>query len=429
MFHYQDIITEITNWFNPLYFIHWKAWTGKSTFIKEFVKKVPNTLVLATTWIAAINVWWTTLHSFFKIFNNKFNLNNEYHPNIKILKKTEYIIIDEISMLRADLLETIDKGLRQITKTNLFMWWFKTIFVGDLYQLPPVVPTGEKEWFFKNYETEFFFWYQEIYNTDIKLIELEKVWRQDGDQKFLEIINKIRDWKQNYNDLEILNKRVIKDIPINTIYLASTNKVVKELNEKRLKENPNEIVTSQAKITGEITSQYFPTDEYLYIKEWAQIISIINHPQYKDIKNWTRWIIKKIEKNKIIISFDVLVNNNIKQIDYEIRPYEWELKEPVYNDETGNIEYKEKWYFYQFPIKLAYAITIHKSQWLTFDKACIDLWKFAFAKHMVYVALSRVKTLDWISLKRPIYKNEIKVDDYIWKFLEYIKNSEKNKLF
>jgi len=429
MTYYPDIMEQIVNWMDQLYFIHWKAWTGKSTFIKEFVENVPNTLVLATTWIAAINVGGSTLHSFFKIFENKFNLNNKYDPNYKVLEKTEYIIIDEVSMLRADLLETVDNWLRQITKTNMFMGWFKVIFVGDLYQLPPVVVSSEKEWFFDHYETEFFFWYPEIYNTTIKLIELEKVWRQDGDQWFLEILNKIRDWKQTYTDLKVLDKRVTKNIPENIIYLASTNKVVKDINETKLKENPNEIVISQAKITGDITEKYFPTDQFLAIKEGAQVISIINHPQYKSIKNWTMGIVKKIEPWKLIITFNITKWKNVRQEDLEIRPYEWELKEPVYNEEKEEIEYKEKWSFYQFPIKLAYAITIHKSQWLTFDKAYIDLWKFAFAKHMVYVALSRVKTLDWVFLKRSVYKNEIKVDEYIWKFLEYIKKSENNKLF
>lgn len=333
-------------------------------------------------------------------------------------------------MLRADLLEVIDKGLRQITKTNIFMWGFKLILVWDLYQLPPVVWQKEKDWFFNQYETEYFFWYQEIYNTSIKLIELEKVWRQDWDQWFLEILNKIRDGKQTYNDLKILNNRVSETIPDNTIYLASTNAVVKNLNDKRLEENPNPIIVSQAKISGDITEKYFPTDELLALKEWAQIISIINHPQYKSIKNWTMWIIKHILDGKLIITFNT-VNNKWETIkeNIEIRPYEWELKEPVINELTNQIEYKEKGTFYQFPIKLAYAITIHKSQGLTFDKAYIDLWKFAFAKHMVYVALSRVKTMKWVYLKRNIYKNEIKVDDYIWKFLEYIKKGNTNQLF
>lgn len=411
-------------------FLTGKAGTGKTTLLKHFITNtIKNIVVLAPTWVAAINVWWSTIHSFFK-FSPTITIDEAINDWIranqnKLYKQLEVIIIDEISMVRADLLDCINVFLQNSRENNKPFGWVQMIFVGDLYQLPPVVTSRERDFFQTQYSSPYFFDSKIIKQKefDFEFIELQKIYRQ-RDNNFINILNAIRNKTINESHIQDLNKRVVWqnfDIHDGEIYLAWKNAQVEIVNKEKLdkiEERPN---LFYAEIKWNFTKSYYPTDEILEFKIWAQIMFVAND-KYGRWVNWTLGKITEIQEDAITVQI-----YNWESVDVWL--YTWEVKHYVFDRETRTLSSSVVWSFTQFPITLAWAVTIHKSQWKTFEKVIIDLTGGTFVHWQAYVALSRCTSLDWISLVVPIKSGHIIMD---WKVIDFVTKfqySKSEKLF
>lgn len=398
-------------------FITGKAGTGKSTLLSYFKKNTrKDTVILAPTGIAALNVGGQTIHSFFgfgpDITEDKIKPAKGF--KLKLLKNLNTVVVDEISMVRADLLDYMDIYLRETLNRKEPFGNLQMIFIGDLYQLPPVVTKEEKEIFNDKYSSPYFFDSFVFKNMKLQFVELEKVYRQK-DEKFISILNRIRNNTVTEEDLSELNLRVGKK-PKNEnylIYITPLNKTVKEINEEKLNSLKTKIHTFQAEVSGDFNYDA-PADETLALAEGAQVMFLNNDPG----KRWVNGTLG------IVIGFDIneegektvaveLENGEI----VEVEPYKWELFKYKYDEENKKIETETVGEFTQIPLKLAWAVTIHKSQGKTFDKVLIDLQTGTFAHGQAYVALSRCTSLEGIFLKTPVKKQHIIMDRRIINFL------------
>jgi len=376
------------------------AGTGKSTFIELFKANTKkNIVVLAPTGVAAVNVKGVTIHSFFKL---AFGIVNKYaviQSNRELVNKIDVMIIDEISMVRADLMDAIDYQLRVLTgNSEKSFGGIKIIAVGDLFQLPPIVKRGspDERYIRENFYSPWFFSAPDI--GDFTVVEMTKIYRQN-DEKFTEILNKIRIGKQKWDDLKFINSRVIKeeDFGDNYIYLSTTNKVADMINSNKLKEIQKPSKHYYATITGDFPFNSFPTSQNLELKVGAQVMMMRNG------KNWYNGQIGTVISLSDF-SLDVLLDTTV----YSVSKETWNVGD--YELKNGKVQIIEKGSFTQYPLKLAYAITIHKSQSKTYDKVYIDLGNGAFSAGQTYVALSRCKTLNGIGLKYKLDKRDIIVD-------------------
>ena len=405
-------------------FITGRAGTGKSTLLSYFhyttEKKV---VVLAPTGVAALNVKGQTIHSFFRF---KPNITFERVRRLRssddrknIYKNLDAIVIDEISMVRADLLDCVDKFLRlNGPKRNRSFGSIQMIFFGDLYQLPPVVTGTEKVVFRSLYETPYFYSAKVFDSFEMEFIELEKVYRQH-DEQFLSLLNSIRSNSITEDGLELLNQRYMPQFepPRNDFYvcLTTTNKLAEQINGQRLEELKGRIHTFTASIEGEFGDKHLPTAIDLQIKVGAQIMMVNNDADGR----WVNGSIGKItnvtqDKN----AGDVIIAELADGTDVEVKPYTWEIFR--FFAEEGQLQSEVIGRFKQYPLMLAWAVTIHKSQGKTFDKVIIDIGRGTFSHGQIYVALSRCTTLDGIVLKKPILKKHIwtnyKVVDFLTKY-------------
>ncbi|MCX8179421.1 MAG: DEAD/DEAH box helicase [Candidatus Aenigmarchaeota archaeon] len=402
-----------------------KAGTGKSTLLNYFrnhTKK--NIVVLAPTGVAAVNVKGVTIHSFFK-FKPDISVNKiSKVKNDKIYKVLDAIIIDEISMVRADLMDCIDKFMRLNGKDqNKPFGGVQMIFFGDLYQLPPVVRRKEREIFLKNYKSSYFFDSKVFEKIELEFVELEKVYRQKNED-FIKILNSIRNNCFTEEVIKKINSRLLPDFEEDPnefyITLTSTKKSADQINEKNLSLLKGKLFEYIGIIKGEFPESYLPVEKNLKIKIGAQVMMLNND-------GYGRWINGSIGKIVDIIKRES--ENDIIMVElsdgkiYEITPYTWDIYEAYFDEHKQSIEYQTVGSFTQYPMKLAWAITIHKSQGKTFDKVIIDIGKGAFAHGQTYVALSRCTSLEGIVLKRPISKKDIIVDQKITEFLTKLKYS------
>ncbi len=376
------------------------AGTGKSTFIELFKANTKkNIVVLAPTGVAAVNVKGVTIHSFFKL---AFGIINKYaivQSNRDLVNKIDVMIIDEISMVRADLMDAIDYQLRVLTgNSEIPFGGIKIVAVGDLFQLPPIVQRGspDERYIRENFYSPWFFSAPEI--GDFTIVEMTKIYRQN-DKKFTEVLNKIRVGKQKWDDLKLINSRVIKeeDFGDGYIYLSTTNKVADMINLDKLKIIQEPSKHYYATVNGDFPLSSFPTTQNLELKVGAQIMMIRNG------KNWYNGQIGTIVSLNDF-SIEVMLDTTI----YNVAKETWVVGD--YDLKNGSIKMVEKGSFIQYPLRLAYAITIHKSQSKTYDKVYIDLGSGAFSAGQTYVALSRCKTLGGIGLKYKVDKRDIIVD-------------------
>lgn len=399
-------------------FITGKAGTGKSTLLNYFRKHTKKeVVVLAPTGVAAINIKGQTIHSFFgfkpDITLNKIKLAST--KKRKIFKELEVIIIDEISMLRADLLDCIDKFLRLNGKhQNLAFGGIQMIFIGDLYQLPPVVTGNEKIILKDNYKSEYFF-DAKLFNNqfEMKYIELEKIYRQK-DQSFIKLLNTIRNNSITDEGFKSINQRYYPDYQENPrdffIYLTPTNKASQVINEQKLKAIDSPIYTHEGIINGHFEDKYLPTEKILNLKIGAQVMMLNNNREQLWVNGTIGKIIEIEEKYFIKVKLE---SGNI----VEVSPYTWEIFTFYYNETTGQIETNIIGSFTQYPIKLAWSVTIHKSQGKTFNKVIIDIGRGTFSHGQIYVALSRCTSLKGIILKKEIAKKHIWMDYRVVKFI------------
>ena len=403
-------------------FLTGKAGTGKTTFLKTVVEQSKKrTIVVAPTGVAAINAGGMTIHSFFQLpftpyvpnarIQSKFDFGKEKR---RIIASLDLLIIDEISMVRSDLLDAIDSVLRRYRDHYKPFGGVQLLMIGDLQQLTPVVTPEDEALLKPYYDTPYFFGSKALQQIEYVTILLSQVFRQE-DKAFLDVLNHIREAHPTTNDIATLNQRCqpafIPKQGEGYIRLTTHNYLADNYNENELKKLPGHSYTFQAQIEGNFPEYSYPTSEVLTLKEGAQVMFVKNDPSGEHrYYNGRIGEIVEISENRVC----VLCAGDAEGI--EVEPLEWENAQYQLNPETRVIESKVQGTFRQLPLRLAWAITIHKSQGLTFERAIIDA-NLSFAPGQVYVALSRCKTLEGMVLSQPIEARAIiadkRVEDYI----------------
>ena len=396
-----------------------KTGTGKSTLLNLFRRTTKKKFViLAPTGIAALNVQGQTIHSFFGFPPRIVPFHElKKRKNHKLYKNIEVMIIDEISMVRADMMDAIDVFLRNNREKDVPFGGIQIIFFGDLFQLPPVVSSAEeKQYLENNYNSVYFFDAFALKNIDYQLVELRKVYRQD-ERHFVRLLDAIRLNRMDEDDLMDLNEVYQPNFEMEDFYitLSPRNNLVDKINQLSLSQLEGEIYSYTANVFGQFNPSQFPTDLMIQLKIGAQVMMIRNDPDKKFV-NGTLGIIKDIEDDIIKVAVEFNGSKNIIDVTkttWEVIQYKIDEENPkkINSEIIGS--------FSQYPIKLAWAITIHKSQGKTFEKVVIDMGQGAFEYGQTYVALSRCKTLKGIVLKQPLRAKDIIVDD---KIVTYILN-------
>jgi len=401
-----------------------KAGTGKTTFLHNLKKNNPKRMIVtAPTGVAAINAGGVTLHSFFQMPFGPFVPGSEStirhkfsREKINIIKSLDLLVIDEISMVRADLLDGVDSVLRRYRRSNLPFAGVQLLLIGDLHQLSPVVK--DVDWLLLNryYDSPYFFSSNALRQTELITIELQHIYRQE-DRHFIELLNNVRDNNLNQATLADLNARYLKDFADTDhegegyITLCTHNNNADAINASRLETLNRKSHRFEAEIEGEFPEHSFPTAVTLEVKPQAQVMFVRNDSSpEKRFFNGKIGKITKISGEKIWIQCP----DDIDEIMVE--PATWENIQYSLDPETMEITENKIGAFIQYPLKLAWAITIHKSQGLTFDRAIIDA-QAAFAHGQVYVALSRCRTLEGMVLSSPISPRAVKTDNTVLSFV------------
>ena len=445
---WNDSFQEAQEWIESgcrCLFVTGKAGTGKTTLLTHLKRKVLNkAVVLAPTGVAAVHVGGQTIHSFFR-----------FPPHVlfpetvarlgggRIYRKLSTLIIDEISMVRADIIDAIDQFLRMHgPEANEPFGGVQMIFFGDLHQLPPVVSPHEGEAFGSLYESPWFFKARVFNQLPFDKVELRKVYRQK-EQSFLALLNAIRTGEAEAEDLDALNTRAEKpadplarpmglarqaeaaenaepEAPV--ITLTSTNAAADRVNGRMLENLSAPLALFKSQVAGDFDARIFPTDEPLGLKVGAQVMLLKNHPQGMWV-NGTLGTVAAMEPDWIWVDIPGLVKG--ANLDPEAGPLGavrveramWESVRYSLDAETGKPTPRPVGRFTQFPLKLAWAMTIHKSQGKTFDRVIIDLGNGAFAHGQSYVALSRCRTLEGITLKRPLQSKDLVLDPEVREFM------------
>lgn len=433
---FQDALNLI-QYTNQSVFLTGKAGTGKSTFLKYVCQQTKKKhIVLAPTGIAAINAGGSTMHSFFKLpfyplLPNDPNLSlqrgriHEFFKyskqHRKLLEQTELLIIDEISMVRADIIDAIDRVLRVYSRNLRQPFGGKQVLVvGDIFQLEPVVKSDELEILKRFYPTPYFFSARVFSQIDLVSIELQKVYRQT-DRAFVSILDRIRNNTAMAADLQLLNTRFQAEINPGEegmhITLATRRDTVDYINERKLAELPGEPTVFEGEIKGDFPESSLPTSKELVLKPGAQVIFVKNDMEKRWV-NGTIGVVSVIDEEGIIY----IVTEGGEE--YMVEKEAWRNIRYTYNEEKKEIVEEELGVFIQYPIRLAWAITIHKSQGLTFSRVVIDFTGGVFAGGQAYVALSRCTSLEGIQLRKPIHREDIFVKPEIVKFAERFNNQQ-----
>ena len=401
-------------------FVTGRAGTGKSTLLAHFTETTAKQVaVLAPTGVAAVNVGGQTIHSFFGFRPDvtpetaKKKLRD---ADAEIYRKLDAIVIDEVSMVRADLMDCVDAFLRVNGPVKGAPFGgLQMILIGDLYQLPPVVGSAEKMLFKTLYPSPYFFSARVFDGLEMEFVELEKIYRQQDD-RFIELLNAIRNRTVTEEDLALLNTRVDADFepPADEYYihLTSTNDLADRYNEEHLKKLKGRTWTSYGIVEGEFGKEYLPTAPELKLKKGAQVMLLNND-------TWGRWVNGSIGKITGFVrdpEAGTLVRVRLNDGGtVEVAPFTWQIFRFVLHD--GGLESEEVGTFTQYPLRLAFAVTIHKSQGMTFQRAIIDVGRGTFAPGQLYVALSRCTSLEGIVLRKPLRRQNILLD---WAVVRYL---------
>ncbi len=428
----QNVIDIIENT-NSTIFVTGKAGTGKSTLLDHIrlisKKKI---IVLAPTGISAVNVRGETIHSFFTL-KPGFELDEAKSMTISERKKIKFrniktLAIDEISMVRADLLDAVDMLLRRARQNKEPFGGVQIIFFGDLYQLPPVVTQTDKDKFFSEYESPYFFdanvfgmlSQRNLFsNSGLCVIELIKMYRQK-DQDFIDVLNAVRNDMVSNSHMQLLNSRFIPDFEPkqedNYVHLVTTNAMASTINKAKMAELEASEISFVASMTGDIAKNLYPNSEEIGLCVGAQVMFIYNDPE----RRWVNGTIGTVTDIKTFIGENGKNDRCVVDVEktdgvvVEVEKYTWEISKYVFKE--GTFERETIGSFTQMPIKLAWAMTIHKSQGKTFEKVVVDLGRGTFVHGQTYVALSRCTTLGGLVLKKRFYRSSIIMDSRVRNF-------------
>lgn len=401
-------------------FITGRAGTGKSTLLQLFRRTTRKKMVvLAPTGIAALNVGGQTIHSFFGFPPRPLSRADiKKRRNRKLYQNMEILVIDEISMVRADMIDNIDYFLRLNRENPLPFGGVQVLFFGDLFQLPPVVASEAEVMLIQSqYDSPYFFSAQVFQEEfSMEMVELQQVYRQES-RLFLRLLEAVRLNRMDFDDLEELNQRHMSDFEPEDFYITLTarNATADSINQRELQRLPYVEETYLAKVTGNFKPSLFPTESALKLKEDAQVMFIKNDPD-KRFVNGTIGKVSELSPDGI----KVTILNREGQVEViDLAPMDWEiLKYKPSNEDPNKIDTETVGTFTQYPLKLAWAVTIHKAQGKTFDKVIIDMGRGAFEHGQTYVALSRCRTLEGIVLKKPLQPRDVMTDPRIVEFYE-----------
>ncbi len=416
----QDLFDKIEQ-SNEHFFITGKAGTGKSVLLQYLKYKSKKKLVVgAFTGIAALNVGGQTLNSLFRLPTDLIQPGNiELNGKVAtLLRNIDTVVIDEISMVRVDMMEAIDLLLRKARGSETPFGGAQIVMFGDVYQLPPVVADrGLHEYFAHNYGGPYFFNAPVWKDTKLNIFELMHNFRQKDDEEFKGILNAIRVNEVGEEVINSLNLRCFNTVPTeNVITVAPRNNTVDQINAERLAKLTTPLFEYKAEISGNLERSYFPTEEYLRLKKGAQVMLLKNDPE----KRWVNGTVGTVDS---LSSTEIRVKIN-GEIVYSIPKATWMKIEYYYDQETRTVEQRLLSSFTQFPLRLAWAFTIHKSQGKTYNSVVVNMEGGAFAHGQTYVALSRCVSLNGLYLTQPIKREDIIVDPLVINFMSQVKVEE-----
>ncbi len=426
-----ELAQQFALYTNRHFFLTGKAGSGKTTLLKQLAKETTkNFVVVAPTGVAAINAGGVTLHSQFNLpltsfipSSNKVDLNLVTNRRAllehmkfrkekrKVIQEMELLIMDEISMVRADILDAVDFVMRTVRRNHKPFGGVQVMLIGDMHQLPPVVKDNEWAILKEYYASPYFFDSHVWKELNAAEIELKKIYRQ-SDQRFLRLLNNIRHMEIDEDDYEELKKRYnpnFKPTEPGYILLCTHNSKVNSVNETELRKLDARLYAFEAEVTGEFPEHIYPCEKYLALKEGAQVMFTRNDAESGKYFNGKLATVKKVDTENITVTF------NDSDEDFLLKKEVWENVSYSVDEAHDQINKDVVGTFSQYPLRLAWAITIHKSQGLTFDKVIIDAGN-SFAAGQVYVALSRCRTLDGIVLHSMITQNSLRGDEKIVDF-------------
>jgi len=401
-------------------FLTGKAGTGKSTLLQYFLKHTKkNVVALAPTGVAAVNIQGQTIHSFFR-FKPDITLQGVHSIKIRktqrdIYEKIDTIVIDEISMVRADLLDCVDEFLKLYGKKKDFPFGgVQMVFFGDLFQLSPVVTPSEQEIFRDVYKSPYFFDAHSFKELDFEFFEFDKIYRQK-EEKFISFLGKIRNKTITEDHLRELNYRCRPQFQPKEdelyVYLTTTNAMADRNNQQQLNRLKTENFHFKGEMTGKFDEKNLPTHKDLNIKIGAQVMLLNNDASGRWVNGTVGKVVSVIDD--FIVCVELLNGNRV-----EVTPFTWEMFRYVFDEETQKLKAESVGAFTQYPLKLAWAITIHKSQGKTFTKVILDIGNGTFSHGQAYVALSRCTNFDGLILKKPILKKHILLDQRVVDFMK-----------
>lgn len=416
-------ILEAVETSNKPIYITGKAGTGKTTLLKYIISSINKKFVVtAPTGVAAINAGGTTLHSLLRIpfgcLNDKTPLGGLSKDKAELIRELDAIIIDEVSMVRPDLIDFIDRKLRHVRKCSKPFGGLQIIMFGDLYQLPPVVRPDERKIMSEFYKGDYFFFANVFKECGFQIFELTHIFRQ-SDSKFIRILNNIRLYNVDPEDMDVLAERRMKgcaeDFKGNAIHICTHKADVQRINNNLLGKTKRKY---EAKLDGKFSESSIPCDTALALREGARVMMLVNNHE-DGYSNGSLGHVVGFNKGKNLNGDIILVElDNGKTI--EVCPHTWKAYD--YELSNGVIVQKEIGSCSQYPLSLAWAITIHKSQGLTFDSAIIHNKK-AFCPGQVYVALSRCRTLEGVTLEGFITPRQVMADKALLAFEEAMMKS------
>lgn len=407
----QRRLFELVEDTNENLFITGRAGTGKSTLLAHIAAHTTKQIaVCAPTGVAALNVEGQTIHALFGLPIGLIgNQELTHHPHKrKILSAIELLVIDEVSMVNADVLDGIDRTLREVRhKRNLPFGGVQVVMFGDPFQLPPVETKGaEREYFADHYASMWFFDARVWAEARVTTVELAEIHRQH-DNSFKRLLEAVRRNEVTQEMAEVINEAGARPPPEDIITLATRNDRVTSINARRLDALPGKPKSAIADVNGEFPPGWFPADEELYLKPGAQVMFLRNDAEGR----WVNGTIGRVAKIGANVSVDI--DGDV----HEVLPSTWERFRYTYTPSTKELSREVVAEFTQVPLRLAWAITIHKSQGQTYDQAIVDLASGAFAAGQTYVALSRLTSLEGLYLSRPLKPSDIRVDPDVERFM------------